>query len=276
MSTVALALSSASVTGCAPRSPDDKPTSPATESTSPGGGSGNGKGNNGKNGGGGKKDEPWLIRWITDLGPGGPGGGEDYGWIAYGHLQRRECAQSLDSANDITEAPRERLYVGASHACLAALDGETNRWEQAEAALEAAEAAAGSANYTCYDQSVLTFLKTLVDLHRKDPERRFSLANTGSASTKCLRLFRLKPSHGPSSGGYEVKIIGQNLDHMSSDYGIQVEHDGVNQRVRPASMNSSGTELTFVMPSFSGEGKATVLVYGDRGEALLEFTFEAG
>jgi len=231
--------------------------------------------------GNGNKRDPWLIRWISNLGPGGPGGGEDYAWDAYGALEDHDCRTGLKLGDNLANSLDRYVYAGASNACLAAFEGEEYRWTQAAAALESANSLlsrggeSSDNKLSCYDQSAFNFLRALVDQHEKDPGRPFAIEQSKEASTSCLRFIRLDPSKGSIAGGYKVTIVGE---HLRDDLDIQIEPPG-GARILVAkaeSMNSSATRLTFEMPASANIGTATVFVQeNSRGEAVLYFTFVA-
>jgi hypothetical protein len=256
-------------------------TDPNAQPADPGAQDGNDGNDGGNNGGGnpggdGDKGSPWLIRWITDLGPGGPAGGaDDPAWDAYRMLERRDCAEALSVADTMDNELDRQVYAGAANACLAILRGEAERWAAADAAFTAAERGlSGASEVTCYDQGVYALLRTVVGHHRDDPERGFDLG-PGGMPTRCVRFDRLEPARVPVTGGIEVTLHGESLPPTMT---VKVYGDAVDRaiEVTPSEVSGDGTRATLVMPPADRPGPAElgIKLGSNRGEAIVDFIYE--
>ncbi len=152
-----------------------------------------------------KKKKKNVIAWILSLGPGAPDGPPEF--TAYRELQQLRCRQVFDRVEELDE-PARTLYVGSADACLAALEGRTERWARATAALE--ELAGRTDELTCMDRAALALLDRLVTLHRQHPSRTFRAASgTQSKAPPCPRIGGLVPDRGVE--GTVVRMTGTHL-----------------------------------------------------------------
>jgi hypothetical protein len=213
------------------RSPRPTPTpSPTTETT---------------------EEKQGVIAWILSLGPGAPSGPPEF--TAYRELQQGRCGAVFDRVGELDE-PARTLYTGAAQGCLAALDGQVDRWPSAEAALDAVSGQTGA--LSCMDEAAFDLLVRLVTAHREHPDRdvRASGGN-GSQAPPCPVVGSLEPRSGLA--GDTVRLSGEHLDRYD-----RVEVVDSNGLSTPAeNVRLVGGALELEMPEEPpSEGSATVCV----------------
>ena len=164
---------------------------------------------------------PNVIAWILSLGPGAPTGPPEF--QAYQLLRDRVCgtlAQDLvtdGSALSGLDEQARALYGAAADACLAAFEGQTDRWAAAQEALQTLQRPV-----SCLDVAAYELLAQLVDAHGRNPEAQFQ-ANTDPSTgyaPPCPTITALAPDRGPS--GTVVRVSGTNLDHVER---VLVQYD---------------------------------------------------
>jgi hypothetical protein len=156
---------------------------------------------------------PNVIAWILDLGPGAPQGPPEF--QAYSLLLNRQCAelaQGLEPDGSIVglEDAAVRLYAAAADACLAALYGQTERWDAALAAFQALDRPV-----SCVDVAAFALLGRLLEAHAQNPSAGFQAnsAPSSEGTPPCPAITAIDPTHGPS--GTQVQVTGTNLDHVN-------------------------------------------------------------
>lgn len=183
-------------------------------------------------------EPPVVIRWIRQFAPQG-GGGSDRE-LTYSLLMRNECASAHDVAADPGDGslpgPLRNLYAAAASACLAAFEGRTDAWEDATSRLDAVQ----GSEFSCWEQELHAITTELVNTHVADPQVTFERSGEGGASS-CPYVTSLDPSHGSTAGGYDVRVIGENLPPI-----LQL-HFG-NTRVE-AVLHADGTASLTVPPA---------------------------
>jgi len=156
---------------------------------------------------------PNVIAWILSLGPGAPTGPPEF--QAYLLLRDRACgtlAQGLvtdGSALASLEQQARALYGAAADACLAAFEGQTDRWAAAQEAMQTLQRPV-----SCLDVAAYELLAQLVDAHGRNPEAQFQANTDPSAgyAPPCPTITALEPDRGPL--GTVVRVAGTNLDHV--------------------------------------------------------------
>ena len=151
-----------------------------------------------------------IIRWITQFTP--AGGHGTRAEAAYVSFMQGRCWDTLsfardplqDESDELMDEPQRTLFEGAAAACLAAFHGRSNLWDTARSQL----AKLSAAELGCWDNSVLTILRGLVEAHRANPHAEFV---RGKSQSACPVLTGTHPDHGPRAGGYEIEIQGRNL-----------------------------------------------------------------
>ena len=152
-----------------------------------------------------------IVAWILGLAPGAPQGPPEF--QAYELLFGLQCgplAEGLQTEGTDLSALSDSaraLYGGAAAACLAAFEGQADRWAQAESAVQQLDRPV-----SCLDVAAYDLLVRLVDAHRADPSARIVAATGGSGALEppCPTITGLSPSQGPP--GTVVTVIGINLD----------------------------------------------------------------
>lgn len=180
----------------------------------------------------GGRSEPRIIAWIRDFGPRGGASGPHEG--AYSDVLDPGCGgndvfRSEDFMALADDKSTYSLYEGAASACLAAFQNRPDLWSRAESALNGVSAnimtsteAPSTTPFDCLDRAVYRLFRSIVDLHKQDPGARFVRGSKATGSLPaCPEVMRVVPNHGPSQGGYPVRLIGVNL-HQGEliDFGI--------------------------------------------------------
>ncbi|MET0168567.1 MAG: IPT/TIG domain-containing protein [Vicinamibacterales bacterium] len=172
----------------------------------------------------------FIIQWIREFMPEGGGGGTRE--AVYLMLMQGECADAYALALDDTESgpqrplrqPFRNLYAAAAAACLAAFEGQADRWQDAESRLASVQ----PTDLGCWDQEIYEITTALIDAHRSDARTTFERSSDGESS-ECPLLTRIEPSHGPESGGYSVRIYGENLPASLPLFFDDVQVDAIRQ-----------------------------------------------
>lgn len=153
-----------------------------------------------------------IVAWILGLGLGAPEGPPEF--QAYNLLFGLNCQSLADGLetegtdlNGLSDTARS-LYGGAAAACLAALEGQADRWAQAESAVQQL-----TPPLSCLDVAAYDLLVRLVDVHRANPSARIvpATGESGALEPPCPTITGLSPSQGPP--GAVVTVIGTNLDN---------------------------------------------------------------
>jgi hypothetical protein len=209
---------------------------------------------------------PWLIRWLVALGPGAPGGNHNVRLFAFHALQRGDCKETVTQGG-YGDSQERALYRGVGSACLAAFEGRTDLWSQAESDFKSFDAAAF--DFTCYDRAAFNVFEAVITAYRQNPDRNFVRAQGPTAADSCPRMSEVNPDHGSVDGGYEVTIIGENFPPETT---VSIQN-GTNVDVQVQSQEG-GHRLTFTMPPFDSAGLGYLIVRGGGSDTGLEFTFE--
>jgi hypothetical protein len=155
---------------------------------------------------------PRLIAWIRDLGLTGGGGSYEEAWLA--ELSWGECAELLHSVestplNEVDRTARD-LFRAAAQSCLAAFHGKSSLWAAAGSGIE--ELSGRSAGFNCIDRSVYDLTRSLVRIHRDNPQAVLRRGRADEADgPDCPRLRKVAPDSGAPEGGYPVTITGEHL-----------------------------------------------------------------
>lgn len=162
-----------------------------------------------------------IVKWIADQAPlgGGADGPEDEAFFA---LLEGDCGHVFAMATGNVEGDELRggsvrtLYEGVGAACLAAFERQPQHWSRAEAALT--RLAGQTSGLDCEQQTVYRLLEQLVSAHRTEPNATLVRRSGGKRGLlKCPRFLKITPDHGPATGGYPIRLEGENLPH---DVGI--------------------------------------------------------
>jgi hypothetical protein len=251
---MAATLPAVFIAGCADAGagPGAGPTVPSTNAATTGStvGSSPGPTTGSPSGGGSGKSGSRLIGWIKDFGIAGGAGGDD-GLGAYSMLAKGDCANVAAWESDSMSAVELALYRGAGAACLAAFHRRADHWRQAEQGY--AKARGQVAGFDCFERAAFTLLRSLVEAHQQAPDARFVKQSGGRANHGCPRILRVEPNHGPAAGGYQVRIVGENLPRTAT-----IWWDGTAIRVP----TRDGREATVTVPPGQPGGGAGIWVEG--------------
>lgn len=184
-----------------------------------------------------------IIQWLNAHAPlaGGAGGAEDY---AYSQMVAGDCHEVLTISEATTPGdrlaePARSLYEGAASACLAAFEGRRELWPRAEAAY--ARIGGQTGRLACETRTVYPLLQRMLEAHRADPNMQLVKRSGGrSGVLKCPRFTRIIPDHGPLTGGYQVRIKGQNLPPV---VGVNIDFD-----LRVEAARQDGQQVVIAMP----------------------------
>ncbi|MBU2667110.1 hypothetical protein KOI35_26740 [Actinoplanes bogorensis] len=158
-----------------------------------------------------KKGAVTVIDWIRGFGLEGGGDSDMETWVTL--LSRGECAdlrRSVDAPSGGSAPHTADVFRAASQACLAAFDGRSALWDDADRALRAL--AVPYAGFDCVNRSVYELTESLIQVHRRHPDTVLRRAGpSGATSLACPRLRSVTPARGPAAGGYEVTLRGEHL-----------------------------------------------------------------
>jgi hypothetical protein len=162
------------------------------------------------------------------------------------------------------EQPYRDLYAAAAAACLAAFEGQSEKWQEAIGRLERVQ----RADVSCWEQVIYEITSALIGAYTSDPGTEFQRSSETGFSP-CPDLTGLEPSHGPQSGGYEIRIYGENLpESLPLLFGETVVN---------AVRQSDGSAIVTV-PAGNYPGNELILISDapSRGAArILTFTYDA-
>jgi hypothetical protein len=158
-----------------------------------------------------------FIAWIVGLGPGSPEGPTQvdvYKLIREGTLESCQLGRDEEMLGQIANEVTRTLYRGATSACLAALYGRVNRWDDVEEAF----AALPGRPEACVDQAAYDLLESVVNAHSADPDAVFTREGEppGGAPDRirlpCPRVTLLTVTR--TLVGYDVYVEGSRLDKV--------------------------------------------------------------
>jgi hypothetical protein len=159
------------------------------------------------------------------------------------------CAGTLrlinEDPHELSELGRT-LYRGAAWACLAAFEGRAELWPRAEAAYE--KTRGQTSVLSCESRTVYKLLQRLVDAHRMDPRARLVKRSGSIRTLGCPRFTRATPDHGPTEGGYTVRLEGQNLPQV---VGVNLEvydGNGDSKHHHVTAVSQDGQHLVITIP----------------------------
>ena len=186
-----------------------------------------------------------IIQWLNANAPlaGGAAGAEDgaFALMLAGKCERVLTLSEDSTSDDNLVEPARSLYEGAASACLAAFQGRRELWPRAEAAY--ARLGGQTGRLACETRTVYPLLQRMLEAHRADPNMRLVKRSGGpSRVLRCPRFTKITPSHGPTAGGYQVRIEGQNLPPV---VGINIDF-GFGLRV--AAARQDGQQVVITMP----------------------------
>lgn len=210
-------------------------------------------------------EPPIVIRWIRQYAP--EGGGGPTREAAYSLLTRGECASAYTLALDDTNSgpqqplpqPFRNLYAAAAAACLAAFEGQADRWQDADSRLESVQ----RNEFDCWEQEIYDITAQIIDVHESEPRAVFE-RSSGGGSSSCPRVTGIDPDHGPQGGGYPVRIVGENLPTVLPLYFGDFRVDAVRQP------NGS---TTVDVPRVQQPGSVTVTLEGAPGRGVSPTQF---
>jgi hypothetical protein len=194
-----------------------------------------------------------YIDWVVTLGV--AGGADDPREAAVALLAEDRC----DAARQFARDPANQLpaiYDAAGAACLAAFHGRPDLWPYAGTVL----ARAGRPR-DCIEQAVGRLVRELVEHHHTAPTARFRRNPAKPTGTfPCPRITRLTPTHGPSAGGYPIRIVGVHLPpvvvvHFAQAVDLELRD------VRVEARSPNGTEAVAVVPRRLPGAEPDVAVY---------------
>ena len=185
------------------------------------------------------RSKNWVVKWVLSLGPDAPTT-PAIEIEPYLSLLERDCAGALQSADRVfgnQDDPRGAVYRGAANACLAAFQGQPQRWAPARRQLASPSPAAptcavpSSRRWSGWSRSSGCTTRT-------GPRVR----GAGAAGVLQPGRDRLEPDHG--AAGQEVRVVGTNLQCAS---GVRVEQK---TRSEPADVipDPGGGGASFTVP----------------------------
>src|SRR3954466_13911858 len=148
------------------------------------------------------------LAWIIGLGAGSASGPQQIG--VYENIQQatEDSCRAAFQSQDVTDE-EATLFHGAAAACLAAFHGKTQRWEDAEHALDSL----GVRPDGCIDQAVYDVLGSAVQAHRADPTAAFKLAKGQKIALPCPTINALSVTTD-AENGITIVVSGDNLGQV--------------------------------------------------------------
>ncbi|TIC80489.1 hypothetical protein E8D34_19090 [Nocardioides sp. GY 10113] len=206
-----------------------------------------------------------IIEWVVSLGPSAPGGNHNVPLDAYLSLVKGNCRHVVDVAQYADEPYNRLLYEGVGSACLAAFEGESERWAVAEQNLDLL---ADQRDRTgCYGRGAFDLLDALVAAHRSAPDAEL-VRQEGTSGSGCVLVEGISPDRGSAAGGYPVTVTGSHFP----DHGLIT----IGGTVVGFDSTDGGTRIEFTMPPLEVTGEQYIVVDGEDEywNSAAEFTVE--
>lgn len=175
----------------------------------------------------------------------------------------QNCADAQRVAKD-KDQPLPSYYEAAAAACLAALNGSAELWTFASRG-----AAQALRPGDCIDRAVVAYLRRLVHIHRQHPQAQLRpMPRQAGQTFPCPRLLTISPEHGPSEGGYPLRMTGVHLPTTVVIHFLQSDSRDVRIKARST---AGGTQTVITVPRRLPGAEDTVTVYPE-GWPLAPFS----
>jgi len=205
-----------------------------------------------------------VVQWIKNVGITG-GGSWEGNAAAYDAIASDDCEGVFRVEPTSFDHGMKPLYYGTAWACLAAFKGQSAQWTRAEQAYDTMSDR--NHDFGCLEIAAYQILGALVQTHRSDPNAHFVKGGSGKATAPlCPRIRKVEPDHGAPQGGYEVRLIGENLPIHATILWNSTEIEVTTE---------SDHEATITVPA-GGPGDGVMVIetgwpYGIAGAAWFEY-----